>query len=115
MVSLACSPRPGRGDWRDRARCKSPGVAELFFADTPEDRRAAARLCRQCPVRVSCLLEELRFPSSEQNGFRGGLTAEDRRKLLQRRRELGTYRPTLSYRRWLPFSFDETGYPKGVA
>jgi hypothetical protein len=45
----------------------------------PEEAKEA---CRNCPVRTSCLEESLAY---EPFGFRGGMTAAQRRQLRKRR------------------------------
>lgn len=120
MVIFACSlglDKGLEGDWRRGARCRLGIVdAELFFSDDSDDQRIAALWCRGCRVRAQCLRDELDFPASEQYGVRGGLTAQARRDLLRQWRRDGRYRPSRSYRSFLPFSCDETRvYPQGVA
>lgn len=60
-------------------------------ADTPDGYTAEtlpylrARLCWKCPVRVECLADGMIGDDGmpELYGIRGGLTAEDRRKVMQ--------------------------------
>lgn len=74
---------------------------ETFYPpkDTPDgtppnrwERRALA-VCHTCPVRAACLDAALEFPSNEQHGVIGGMTAAQRRaELVTQRRQ-----PTRSY------------------
>jgi hypothetical protein len=76
----ACIPGPGRAlkDWAD--------VDDTFFGPRGQDDRAAA-ICSTCPspVRERCL--ELAFLAEAVSGnriygYRGGMTARERRELL---------------------------------
>ena len=55
--------------------------------------RAALAVCAPCPVRAACLEMALAFPTAEQHGVIGGMTAGARVGLLHRDRR----RPTRSY------------------
>ena len=46
----------------------------------------AKQICADCPFTAQCLEQELWFGIAEQWGVRGGMTAEERRALLRRRR-----------------------------
>jgi predicted RecB family nuclease len=80
-------------DWRDDARCLNTDP-EMWFEATPgrrasnrdrEDHAASVLLmraiCAGCPVSEPCLEEALRHDDA---GFRGGLTADERRALDDR-------------------------------
>ena len=65
---------------------------EVFFgpADSSEggrrytwERRALA-VCGRCPVMAACRATALEFPADEQYGVIGGMTAGQRRAVLQR-------------------------------
>ncbi|MDA3644391.1 WhiB family transcriptional regulator [Saccharopolyspora indica] len=83
--------------WDERAVC-SGTMLELWFGpqdyDEPRDQtrwrqRRAAEICAGCPVRTECLAEELTRPIAEQHGFRAGMTARARERLLARWRDAG--------------------------
>lgn len=84
---------------------------ELFFGpdgevgqpgESPAEkalREAQARqVCMSCPLRSACLESELQWPIGEQWGIRGGMTAEQRREVLQQRRLAGEYAPSRTSR-----------------
>src|SRR5215470_5479657 len=59
-VYPAAPPPSGRG--RPASRRAQPGAdlpctddPELFFAESPDDVKAAKALCRECPARAACL------------------------------------------------------------
>lgn len=67
--------------------CTTVDDADLFF-----DRRRSAtavRVCMTCAARVSCALDALEAERGEQYvyGVFGGLVAEERRRLNQRRQQ----------------------------
>jgi hypothetical protein len=81
-------------DWRDEAACLNDW--EPFDATEPSEKRlsvlekgridsVAKSICYSCDVKTDCLAEALRLeiPSTTYH-VRGGLTAEERRELLQR-------------------------------
>ncbi|MBI2168854.1 MAG: WhiB family transcriptional regulator [Actinobacteria bacterium] len=74
--------------WRRAAACKGldPGLFHPDddvpgFAETVE---AAKVVCDACPVRPTCLEHALAV--REPDGIWGGLTAQERRRVLRRRR-----------------------------
>lgn len=73
MSSNRSSPSSSRRshDWRLRAACRAHDP-ELFFPDPADTvtRRAAVKICCDCPVRTSCLQEANR--NHEQFGIWGG-------------------------------------------
>ncbi len=79
---------PFSGRWRESAACAGMGP-DAFFPSSEMDYgsegavREAKAVCTQCPVRLHCLAEALRF--SSLHGIWGGLTASERRALKQRR------------------------------
>ncbi|BCK73948.1 hypothetical protein Srufu_079010 (plasmid) [Streptomyces libani subsp. rufus] len=77
----------GRSDWRLRGKC-GPDDASLFFPEKGTDQDAAhaqaKKICYGCPVRDECLADALN--NWEPFGVRGGLTAQERQKLLGRDR-----------------------------
>ena len=88
MVTSAVAERPAfeLPDWRDAA-CRDADP-ELFFPDG-DTRSARARvklaklICRGCPVSATCLSWAL---ASGQAGIWGGLTEDERHRLLRRGR-----------------------------
>jgi WhiB family redox-sensing transcriptional regulator len=73
-------------DWRRWAACARPGVdPELFFPAPGQQGTGAKRICSRCPVRAPCLADALAVPADDDHGVRGGMNAQERRRL---RREL---------------------------
>ena len=79
------------GDWGRQAACLGMDVNVFFpiggsrteYAMQVED---AKRVCWDCPVQGECL--EGALESREKYGILGGLTAEERSKLLRRVRRV---------------------------
>lgn len=82
--------------WRTKRACVGTDV-RLWFPpadDEPPEplneryRREgiAKTYCAECPFTAYCLELELALPAYHQHGVRGGLTADERRKLLRERR-----------------------------
>lgn len=69
-------------DWRTQAACRGVDVA-VFFPASGDLLNEARRHCGQCPVRADCLAEALRLRDVE--GFRAGMTGDDRRALWYRK------------------------------
>ncbi|QKW53576.1 WhiB family transcriptional regulator [Streptomyces buecherae] len=92
MTTRTNSPARHRslGDhtWQDQAVCQSteynPVDPETFFPKPDEtDKIATAKsLCRQCPVRQTCL--DAALEGGDTDGIRGGMTEEERRPLHER-------------------------------
>jgi WhiB family redox-sensing transcriptional regulator len=78
---------PARPSWWDRAACRGAGV-EVFFPGRGNQLAPALAYCLVCPVRAECLSDALRQEagSTYQFGVRGGLRAEERRRLTPRPR-----------------------------
>lgn len=80
-------------DWTMDAVCAQTDP-ELFFPNKGNSPKAAKAVCATCPVRLKCLEYALSFESGEagvptsyaQVGIYGGLSAIERRRLLQERR-----------------------------
>ena len=77
--------------WHAQAACQDE-AAELFyevFRESVQDRvhrqGAAKRVCATCPVRAVCLEDALADAIDDQAEVRGGMTAHQRRTLLQER------------------------------
>ncbi|CAM5642980.1 Transcriptional regulator WhiB [Streptomyces avidinii] len=75
----------GDHTWQDRAACRSTPHhrvdLSLFFPEPDETDRihAAKALCRQCPVRRTCL--DAALENGDREGIRGGMTEEERASL----------------------------------
>ncbi|MEW5530576.1 WhiB family transcriptional regulator [Streptomyces virginiae] len=75
----------GDHTWQDRAACRSTPHHRvdlgLFFPEPDETDRihAAKALCRQCPVRRTCL--DAALENGDREGIRGGMTEEERASL----------------------------------
>jgi WhiB family redox-sensing transcriptional regulator len=68
-------------DWRDLALCRQVDP-ELFFPEKGGGlARPGKRICGACEVRVECL--EYALASRERFGIYGGLSENERRKLLR--------------------------------
>lgn len=73
------------GRWEDEANCLTVDP-DLFFPErgaSPEDAKA---VCAGCIVRWECL--EASLARREQHGIWGGLTAPERRRILDGRTRL---------------------------
>lgn len=57
---------------------------ELWFSTDREEEHQAAEICRHCPIQTQCL--EWALEANERHGTWGGLTADERRSLIRRRR-----------------------------
>lgn len=79
---MRTEPEP---DWHEDAACATTDP-DLFF---PEGYKASLRpainICRDCPARLACLEDSLKWPASEQFGVVGGLAAHERKALIRRR------------------------------
>lgn len=78
-----------RDPWYDRGpKCRTDYTVtrtdDPWHSDSAEDRRKAMSICADCPVRSECLDDAL--SRKTQYGIRGGMTADDRKALLQRTR-----------------------------
>lgn len=85
-------------EWRRRAACRPrdeselvEGVAKFFPVrrayqlkmETTRRERDALAVCEACPVRVECLSFSLK--NRIEHGVWGGVTEQERKKLLRRR------------------------------
>ncbi len=77
-VPVACIDDP-EAWFPARPRGKNANVADPIY-DAQVD--ALKAICARCPVTEACLTEALRW---DDDGFRAGLTAEQRREIRQRR------------------------------
>jgi WhiB family redox-sensing transcriptional regulator len=83
------APRVGDWDWQVDAACRGLDTARFYH---PENERGPSRMhrekqakavCARCPVIAECLRWAL--SAREPYGVWGGLSAEERESLLQRR------------------------------
>jgi len=72
--------------WRDHAACRKVGPSLFFGVNDSDDERAVA-VCRDCPVQEPCLAYALR--AREPLGVWGGVPADERQRMAQRRRRAG--------------------------
>ncbi len=70
-------------EWQDRAACRRIAV-ELFFPPAEQEADDAKSVCAICEVRQPCL--EFAIEAGERFGVWGGLTPQERRSLVARRR-----------------------------
>lgn len=69
-------------EWQVSAACRTESL-EIFYSGEPEHVREAVSLCRQCPVRGTCL--EAAVERGEWFGVWGGTTERERRRLIRDR------------------------------
>jgi WhiB family redox-sensing transcriptional regulator len=69
--------------WQRLAACRGVRV-ELFFPPVEQDAYEAKAVCASCDVRTPCL--EAALIAGETFGVWGGLTSQERRSLVARRR-----------------------------
>ncbi|MEJ3655652.1 WhiB family transcriptional regulator [Actinomycetes bacterium KLBMP 9759] len=77
----------GRVDWRAAARCRATDAEGLFVSGALQ--RQARQFCRPCHVRTECLAYAL--DERIEFGVWGGMTERERRALLRRRTEVGSW------------------------
>ena len=82
-MTAVAQPREWPGKWADDALCATTHP-DLFSGEIRESTTAAKRICAACPVRTKCLEHALR--NREHHGVWGGLSARQRRTLLEKRR-----------------------------
>jgi WhiB family redox-sensing transcriptional regulator len=73
--------------WRIRALCRDADPDELFVRGADQNR--AKLVCMGCPVRTECLAEAL--DNRISFGIWGGMTERERRALLRRRPDVGSW------------------------
>lgn len=88
MTTAGAETRDG---WATRAACRTIDAEQLFARGA--EQRAAAALCRHCPVQLQCLADALdyRVPF----GVWGGFTERERRALLNERPDVRCWRTHL--------------------
>lgn len=70
-------------EWQDRAACRKVPV-ETFFPPAEQEATGAKDVCLTCSVREECL--EFAIQAGERFGIWGGMTPQERRSLVARRR-----------------------------
>ncbi|GAB3602798.1 hypothetical protein GCM10027586_05780 [Kineococcus gypseus] len=78
-------------EWASRGACKSASADELFVQGSAQNR--AKTICGGCVVRTECLADAL--DSRVEFGVWGGMTERERRALLKRRPNVGSWRRLL--------------------
>lgn len=81
LRELAASHRPG--DWIRDALCPQVSWVD-FFPGKAQSVEPAKRICRMCPVRVECAEYAVTSPIMLL-GVWGGMSANERREVRQRR------------------------------
>ena len=84
-----------QGEWRRRAACRDGDPDRLFVRGAAQ--REAKLVCFGCPVRTECLAEAL--DHRIEFGVWGGMTERERRALLRRRPEVGSWNELLQQAR----------------
>jgi WhiB family transcriptional regulator, redox-sensing transcriptional regulator len=69
-------------DWKTDALCGDL-QSDMFFPEDPAQAAPAIQICAGCPVRLQCRDYALRH--SIVWGIWGGMTGEDRERLIRRR------------------------------
>jgi len=82
-------------DWTIAAACRGMDPDELFVQGAAQNR--AKVVCANCPVRTECLADAL--DNRVEYGVWGGMTERERRALLRRRPEVGSWRKVLEGKR----------------
>jgi WhiB family transcriptional regulator, redox-sensing transcriptional regulator len=83
---------PWIDDWTLRAACQGVSPDTLFVSGAAQHR--AKSVCRGCPVRTECLADAL--DNRVEFGVWGGLTERERRALLRRRPNVGSWQSLLA-------------------
>ena len=78
-------------EWASRGACKSGSADELFVQGSAQNRAKA--ICGGCVVRTECLADAL--DSRVEFGVWVGMTERERRALLKRRPNVGSWRRLL--------------------
>lgn len=89
------STQVGEADWRVDAACRDDDPDGLFVRGA--EQRKAKLVCVACPVRTECLAEAL--DNRIEFGVWGGMTERERRALLRRRPDVGSWRELLEQAR----------------
>lgn len=67
--------------WQQDASCQEVDP-DIFFSDSEEIQYGAKTICSGCPVLYQCL--EYSFVNKEEYGIWGGLSKDERKKILRR-------------------------------
>ncbi|MGI8755314.1 MAG: WhiB family transcriptional regulator [Acidimicrobiales bacterium] len=70
----------GRPSWHRRAACRGVDTT-VFFPVLGGNYARARAVCARCPTAGPCLAGALALDPADDDGFRGGLTARERREL----------------------------------
>ena len=70
-------------EWQEAAACRRTPV-ELFFPLAEQEADDAKEVCQTCLVKEPCL--EFAIEAGERFGVWGGLTSQERRSLVAKRR-----------------------------
>jgi WhiB family redox-sensing transcriptional regulator len=82
---------PWNEDWTGRGACLGASPDTLFVQGAAQNR--AKSVCIGCPVRTECLADAL--DNRVEFGVWGGMTERERRALLRRRPNVGSWRRLL--------------------
>lgn len=78
LAALLVEHRQCRG-WTGEAACHGMPFDD-FFVDEPTEAARAA--CASCPVILDCLVDEISIDAEDLHGYRAGLDASVRRRVL---------------------------------
>jgi WhiB family redox-sensing transcriptional regulator len=78
--------------WQQKGACRGVRV-EIFFPPVEQEAYEAKAVCARCEVREPCL--EAALVAGETFGVWGGLTPQERRSLVAKRRRQATARSRL--------------------
>jgi WhiB family redox-sensing transcriptional regulator len=78
-------------DWAARGACRTTDPDSLFVQGAAQNRAKA--VCMSCSVRTECLADAL--DNRIEFGVWGGMTERERRALLRRRPNVGSWRRLL--------------------
>ena len=81
----------GMAQWAERGACRGTDPDALFVQGAAQNR--AKNVCLSCVVRTECLADSL--DNRIEFGVWGGMTERERRALLKRRPNVGSWRRLL--------------------
>ncbi len=90
------TPEEARNAWVSRASCRSTDPEELFVRGAAQ-KKAAAAICRHCPVAAECLAEAL--DNNMEFGVWGGMTERQRRALHKQHPDVESWSEFIAARR----------------
>jgi WhiB family redox-sensing transcriptional regulator len=85
----------GMAEWAERGACRGTDPDALFVQGAAQNR--AKNVCLSCVVRTECLADAL--DNRIEFGVWGGMTERERRALLKRRPNVGSWRRLLEIAR----------------